>query len=631
LKLKLALIVFILFASTVLASGVSDAVSPYFYAGEDVEYIPFTLTGGYTYSVVEIDGRETFLVDSSSGYSIVTGREEINEVLMDYYSSGAFTNSLVNVDNAVTTFRNRKAPGESKCFKDFGMDREEHSCFDHESCYQSCISVPHCRSQAVGMGEPFIIELSNFTNNTNRINENLEYVEYTMDAIRNGTGTELMVEESILSLQEVKELALVVSASSLANDCLTCISYCDEISYDLGVIDAAITELESIKDDMGNIEDTGRLASLMAARTSARLEAGSLGTPRDELYSLVAQMGVKDAQLDSSYSEFSSKVSDEEVGDWVSYLNGLRAEAEATQQTGEYEIGAAKAREYLVLADEVMLQAAVIQQPYEEMREEEAAAEQNLAYASSRLRPHDTELQPVFNSLTGSLDQLQDDSANPVNSSQVAGFLANYSQLASDSEQLLNDLTNKRNAESNLLMANMEIAAYSSEATDYHQNLSKIDDVKDYVSRAQASMSAGSYYYAESNSSAALDLIKQKQGELNQTMAKIDDASAQINDTKEKLAEANSRVYLFFYKPDMAEAELLVTQAEAALYDDPETAINLAWQADGTIDAKLIIYEESKQYILPVVAGVTIVLLIIGFALSTAFFGGAIFMKMLKR
>ncbi len=125
-----------------------------------------------------------------------------------------------------------KVTGEAQCKQYLGLGREDLPCIDIQSCSQSCIGAPLCRSIYQFVGEPFTQDLYELNYGFNKMTTEIKELNNVLDLME-GTEDNLKREEIEQVIEKIEQISILgndINQNPIINK--NVYYMCNQINYD---------------------------------------------------------------------------------------------------------------------------------------------------------------------------------------------------------------------------------------------------------------------------------------------------------------------------------------------------------------------------------------------------------------
>ncbi len=261
-----------------------------------VSYTNFTMNGT-AYSIVQLDGQDTFLLKNGEPMSNQT---RINSVLYSYYMRSYYPNSteISGLESAIKKFNDSRNDGydfkgkeEYVCRDDVLLSNGKVTvsgqpvrCIDNETCQKNALLLFSAYGQGLGLGSPsaFIEPLTTFTPyslkidwllgnyseklktlNESNVAQVMEYIKNTSGELKN---LSLQIEDTVFRTPRLND-------TDDRDDCyLKCWSICPSFDLDQSAAQDIKTRADAIWTKLAPLSNLANASAELYNRTVTRTE-----------------------------------------------------------------------------------------------------------------------------------------------------------------------------------------------------------------------------------------------------------------------------------------------------------------------------------------------------------------------
>ena len=331
----------LLFILLALATGIAGAASAeqavegYLAPGE-YYYLEEVNYSNSTYYICYISARETFVLEPvASGYGITTSQGIIYSVLMQKELSELEVGGDVSeLRGNLEEFNAQRAHREEECEHLTGTNANP--CYDTDSCFYACFSVPSCRAVNQGSGGELVDEILAWRIEDEKIEGNLTAYEGHLDDIEAMTENVLIDLNSAESkLNAIENPVSTIQASRIFNpggpECPLCFGYCYAINYNMTLINESKSIIAGMRSSLSAL-DTAELTS----RSEAILQETQQREDMKAYFEMIDEVHEKEANLTARGNELLQYFTDSELSQDLQELSGTKKQMQNLAAAGDY-------------------------------------------------------------------------------------------------------------------------------------------------------------------------------------------------------------------------------------------------------------------------------------------------------
>jgi hypothetical protein len=296
------------------------------------------------YSLILINGNETFIFDPSSGKEINGSALAMKILAEDVYARANFDSKLELSKSTIAAFLAGKKNDEAQCRQLLGTDKLP--CTDRESCVRACFGVPLC--EGVINADQFWESSRSWTNDTSNLNSAAVDFEKDLDAMREGG---VRIQEKIDALDGIIALSDTLYDNPVVlnrtdegcSGTVTkkCFEYCKHPNYQRGSLVSLRSSLASLKEDLSALSGVQSRANSILFATFA--QRTYLSTRAGRVYDLRSSGKYALLRLNESYADASKVIRYSAAEEKIAAANSIYSHILNLSDEGLY--GKALARE----------------------------------------------------------------------------------------------------------------------------------------------------------------------------------------------------------------------------------------------------------------------------------------------
>jgi hypothetical protein len=253
----------------------------------DVAQITLLRTHGVNYSLISINGNETFIFDPAAGAEVNGSAEAVRILTEDVYIRAGFDGKIASYHAAIAAFSAGKRDDEAQCRQLLGTDKLP--CTDRESCVRACFAVPLCAG--VVNADQFWQSSRNWTNDTSSLNSATVDFEKNLDEMREGG---VRIQEKIAILDDMLRLTGVLYDNPIVlnrtdsgcgeKSTKKCFEYCKHPDYQVQELQSMRSSLITLKNDLDELSRVqSRASAILSSSAAQRAYLSSRGGKWDDL------------------------------------------------------------------------------------------------------------------------------------------------------------------------------------------------------------------------------------------------------------------------------------------------------------------------------------------------------------
>ena len=320
--LLFSLMLTILFSQTV-AEVALEYVEP-----SETYLLTKIVSGGNDYWIVNIDGNDTLLIDSTP--ALITSETTISDIILTKFREESMVDyKKEQIRESVINFYNSQYPDRKTCEQYTGVDKMP--CFDKDTCLKACYAVPIC---SMIKSEPFIMTIKDWVDKKNIVDGSYNS---TLNKINNSVylADYSSLESSLTTLKNDME-------DMEDNGLYSVYGFCKKMNISYNSISSAKSLISDIKEALANENSVKNKAKSIYTLTIERV---NFVENRSTLYN-EAYMKVLNTFKECEDNYKKSNVLDSDVELKLATASTYTKEILDTKNEGNYRIAISKGNTY---------------------------------------------------------------------------------------------------------------------------------------------------------------------------------------------------------------------------------------------------------------------------------------------
>lgn len=271
-------------------------VQPYLQTGE-FAYSRQVNYSSKTYYLVWVNATETFVLEQvGETYSFLNHTPTIHGVLLqDFLNNVDIGGEISALNSQLSAFNSSRQPKQHDCEVLTGTDHAP--CFDQDSCFQACLSVPACRAYNQPSGGALSNEVLAWRLANSQLDGNLsEYSQQLSLISQRGDQSNVAVSSARTVLDRIFPPVATIRANKLFNPCRDCFNYCYPIPFNTTALNSSHAPLDQIGSKLAPMAGFASLAQDIQRRTYVRVN-------RARFDSMLYNMTATEQELDARAAE----------------------------------------------------------------------------------------------------------------------------------------------------------------------------------------------------------------------------------------------------------------------------------------------------------------------------------------
>lgn len=298
-----------------------------------------------TYTLMLVDGQETFIFDHSTG-SPISSQEALEQVLKeDIYAKANYAQVLANSQSLAQQVRDAKQQTEGQCLLYTGI--AQHPCIDKDTCIVACSSAPICANGLL-YSEGGWESLLAWSDEKKEFDAALSSFEQDIESIVAGAAAIdpkiSRLDAMLASISAIGENPLFLNHTDFgcSNGTRRCFEFCEKINYSVELISSQRDALSTLKLSLALLPGQPARAAALLNRT---LEAQYyVATRASKFYTLKINMAAETSALQKQYSQL--PLTDAQLGVRISLLSNLSTQIAAQGDNGSLRIALSRSGEF---------------------------------------------------------------------------------------------------------------------------------------------------------------------------------------------------------------------------------------------------------------------------------------------
>jgi len=263
-----ALLALLLLLPLAAAATPDSFVQPFLQPGEFTYSRPVTYAN-HPYHIVWVNATETFVLDEAAPgtFSFVNSSSLIYGVLLqDFLNNLEIGQETSNLNQKLNAFNSSRQPREGNCEIETGTDHLP--CYDSDTCFQACLSVPACRAS---IRPELVQEILLWRNNESMLEANLTtYAQQVAEIGRKTDQIHVYVSSAESQIAKVLVPVSAIQSNKLFSECPMCFNSCHPIPFNVTALNSSRNDLASIRGKLGPMANLSERAEKLRQRTYAR-------------------------------------------------------------------------------------------------------------------------------------------------------------------------------------------------------------------------------------------------------------------------------------------------------------------------------------------------------------------------